>query len=87
MIFFGCRVLRAEQRTHHPLPSQPFASVGGWQDQVGGLYPGVKAGFCAPKLPLTVGVTPVADPGAVLQAHLFLVYTGKTRLARNLLQV
>jgi galactokinase/mevalonate kinase-like predicted kinase len=61
--------------------------AGGWQDQLGGLYPGVKAGYCRPALPLTVAISPVADPGDVLQSHLFLIYTGKTRLARNLLQV
>lgn len=74
------RAPQQEARCALPLPA------GGWQDQLGGLYPGVKAGFCPPALPLTVGVAPVADPGAVLGAHLFIVYTGKTRLARNLLQ-
>lgn len=65
-------------------------SGGGWQDQVGGLFGGVKLARSAAQLPLRVEVEQLSltqDFLSVLQQHLLLVYTGKTRLARNLLQV
>ncbi|XP_053304582.1 L-fucose kinase [Spea bombifrons] len=68
---------------------QVLTTGGGWQDQVGGLIPGVKIGRSAPELPLRVRVEEVVLPDGFLQTlnrHLLLVYTGKTRLARNLLQ-
>jgi fucokinase len=115
---------------------QMLSTGGGWQDQVGGMYPGVKASACAAGLPVAVSVLPLAVTGAVrpvalpayphqlqqqqqqlvgagslapgadaaaassdgvplpldpalsafLDAHLVLVYTGRTRLAKNLLQ-
>ncbi|KAM8946017.1 L-fucose kinase [Pelodytes ibericus] len=68
---------------------QVLTTGGGWQDQVGGLIPGVKIGRSAPELPLRVQVEEIKLPGGFLQTlnqHLLLVYTGKTRLARNLLQ-
>ncbi|XP_069757073.1 L-fucose kinase isoform X3 [Narcine bancroftii] len=68
---------------------QILTTGGGWQDQVGGLVPGVKIGRSRAQLPLRVEVEriPVADGFMkTLSEHLLLVYTGKTRLARNLLQ-
>ncbi|XP_023564926.1 L-fucose kinase isoform X4 [Octodon degus] len=62
---------------------------GGWQDQVGGLMPGIKVGRSRPQLPLKVEVEEITVPEGFVQKlneHLLLVYTGKTRLARNLLQ-
>lgn len=68
-----------------------FCLGGGWQDQVGGMTPGLKLG--------RFGVTPETAQITVhpcnlseqlrfdLEARLLLVYTGKTRLAKNLLQV
>jgi fucokinase len=63
---------------------------GGWQDQAGGLLPAIKICTSPPELPLCVTseVLPIPQPTLnLLNAHLALVYTGKTRLARNLLQV
>ena len=63
---------------------------GGWQDNVGGINPGVKEGSSARGLPLQVHSTPIQMPDGFLQKlekHLVLVFTGKTRLARNMLQV
>ncbi len=63
---------------------------GGWQDQVGGLVGGVKIGHSPMGLPLKVDIKPLVVPAHTIQAlnqQLILVYTGKTRLARNLLQV
>ncbi|NXA17357.1 FUK kinase, partial [Ibidorhyncha struthersii] len=62
---------------------------GGWQDQVGGLVPGIKIGRSKAQLPLRVEVEKIPVPDGFTQTlndHLLLVYTGKTRLARNLLQ-
>ncbi|NWS76184.1 FUK kinase, partial [Crotophaga sulcirostris] len=62
---------------------------GGWQDQVGGLVPGIKIGRSEAQLPLKVEVEKIPVPDSFTQTlsdHLVLVYTGKTRLARNLLQ-
>jgi fucokinase len=80
---------------------QMLTTGGGWQDQVGGLWPGLKTSWCAAELPVTVRVMPLdggggddADDAAMvpralvdrLNAHLFLLYTGRTRLAKHLLQ-
>ncbi|TWW75472.1 L-fucose kinase [Takifugu flavidus] len=68
---------------------QVLTTGGGWQDQVGGLVGGMKVGRSRASLPLRVEVEclrPPEDFLASLEQHLLLVYTGKTRLARNLLQ-
>lgn len=81
----------------HAIPVLPNNSValcllpgGGWQDQVGGLVGGVKIARSRACLPLKVEVQRLdlsEDFLLSLQQRLLLVYTGKTRLARNLLQV
>ncbi|XP_076863002.1 L-fucose kinase [Brachyhypopomus gauderio] len=68
---------------------QILTTGGGWQDQVGGLVGGLKLSRSRAALPLRVDVEQLAVPPdflAALQGRLLLVYTGKTRLARNLLQ-
>ncbi|XP_068883039.1 L-fucose kinase isoform X2 [Aphelocoma coerulescens] len=68
---------------------QRLTTGGGWQDQVGGLVPGIKIGRSKAQLPLRVEVEQILVPDGFTQTlndHLLLVYTGKTRLARNLLQ-
>ncbi|XP_035193005.1 L-fucose kinase isoform X2 [Oxyura jamaicensis] len=68
---------------------QRLTTGGGWQDQVGGLVPGIKIGRSKAQLPLRVEVEEIPVPegfARTLSDHLLLVYTGKTRLARNLLQ-
>ncbi|XP_075290022.1 L-fucose kinase isoform X2 [Opisthocomus hoazin] len=68
---------------------QRLTTGGGWQDQVGGLVPGIKIGRSKAQLPLRVEVEEIPVPDGFTQTlsdHLLLVYTGKTRLARNLLQ-
>ncbi|XP_029910027.1 L-fucose kinase [Myripristis murdjan] len=68
---------------------QILTTGGGWQDQVGGLVGGVKVGRSKATLPLKVEVECLRPPDdflVSLEQHLLLVYTGKTRLARNLLQ-
>ncbi|XP_063052854.1 L-fucose kinase [Engraulis encrasicolus] len=68
---------------------QTLTTGGGWQDQVGGLVGGVKLARSRAFLPLKVEVEPLDLSShflTALQQRLLLVYTGKTRLARNLLQ-
>ncbi|XP_028307471.1 L-fucose kinase [Gouania willdenowi] len=68
---------------------QIMTTGGGWQDQVGGLLGGVKVARCEARLPLKVEVEQLnisEDFRKTVEQHLLLVYTGKTRLARNLLQ-
>nr|XP_058902052.1 L-fucose kinase isoform X4 [Kogia breviceps] len=68
---------------------QVLTTGGGWQDQVGGLMPGIKVGRSRAQLPLKVEVEEITVPVGFVQKlndHLLLVDTGKTRLARNLLQ-
>uniref|UniRef100_A0A3Q2Z7S8 L-fucose kinase n=1 Tax=Hippocampus comes TaxID=109280 RepID=A0A3Q2Z7S8_HIPCM len=68
---------------------QVLTTGGGWQDQVGGLEGGLKVGRSQARLPLQVHVERLQPPDGfaeALERRLLLVYTGKTRLARNLLQ-
>ncbi|HQL63936.1 MAG TPA: L-fucokinase [bacterium] len=68
---------------------QMLTTGGGWQDQVGGLLPGIKISRCPPGIPIKLESCIVDIPNNFLDAlnrHLVLVYTGRTRLARNLLQ-
>ena len=57
--------------------------------QVGGLVGGVKLTVSPGKLPLRIDVEQVGATDDFVKTfgeHLVLIYTGKTRLARNLLQ-
>ncbi|TSK13521.1 L-fucose kinase [Bagarius yarrelli] len=68
---------------------QILTTGGGWQDQVGGLVGGLKVARSRPTLPLKVEVEKLVIPPdflTALQQRILLIYTGKTRLARNLLQ-
>ncbi|XP_056381408.1 L-fucose kinase isoform X2 [Hyla sarda] len=84
------RSVDAESLIHAVLYlEQVLTTGGGWQDQVGGLIPEVKVGRSAPELPLHVTVERLQLPDGFIETlnqHLLLVYTGKTRLARNMLQ-
>lgn len=77
---------------------QLMTTGGGWQDQVGGLYPGVKLARSPASLPLTVAVQSVAlaaeDAASTTAAahwqrrfaeRVCLVYTGQQRLAKDTL--
>ncbi|XP_067651598.1 L-fucose kinase-like isoform X1 [Haliotis asinina] len=68
---------------------QLLTTGGGWQDQVGGLFGGVKLAVSEAQLPLRVEVKDLEVSERNIQKfneRLILIYTGKTRLARNLLQ-
>ena len=62
---------------------------GGWQDQVGGLWGGIKLINTAPGLPQQIQVETIKlspETKVELASRLVLVYTGRQRLAKNLLR-
>ncbi len=68
---------------------QIMSTGGGWQDQVGGLTPGVKYITSRPGIRQKLHVTYLEldqDTKKELQERFVLVYTGQRRLARNLLR-
>ncbi|KAF6153671.1 hypothetical protein GIB67_000904 [Kingdonia uniflora] len=68
---------------------QIMGTGGGWQDQIGGLYPGIKFTASVPGFSLRLQVIPlVVSPQLVseLEKRLILVFTGQVRLANQVLQ-
>ncbi|XP_021373527.1 L-fucose kinase-like isoform X1 [Mizuhopecten yessoensis] len=68
---------------------QLLTTGGGWQDQVGGIMGGIRIGLSDAKLPLSVDaidLKPSEDVIKAISERIILIYTGKTRLARNVLQ-
>lgn len=68
---------------------QIMSTGGGWQDQVGGLTPGIKFITADPGLKQHIKVEQLVIPEtakAKLQERFALIYTGQRRLARNLLR-
>jgi fucokinase len=69
---------------------QRMTTGGGWQDQVGGLVPGVKYVSSAPLVPMRLHVerVPLLDEiSRELHARFVLAFTGQERLAKNVLQM
>ncbi len=68
---------------------QLMSTGGGWQDQVGGIVPGIKMVTTRPGLSQKITCTPLAiseETVAELNDRFALIYTGQRRLARNLLR-
>ncbi|CAK8544943.1 unnamed protein product [Lathyrus sativus] len=68
---------------------QLMGTGGGWQDQIGGLYPGIKCTSSFPGIPLRLQVVPLlASPELIseLQQRLLVVFTGQVRIAKKVLQ-
>ena len=68
---------------------QIMSTGGGWQDQVGGLAPGIKMVTSAPAIRQRIECTPCSISEATmkeLNERFCLIYTGQRRLARNLLR-
>lgn len=68
---------------------QIMSTGGGWQDQVGGLAPGIKMVTSEPGMHQEITCTPMRISKASLEelnSRLCLIYTGQRRLARNLLR-
>ena len=69
---------------------QMLTTGGGWQDNAGGLVPGFKMTRSQASLPLKVEVEPLNLSQATVDAvtkRLLCLFSGKPRLAKNLLQV
>lgn len=68
---------------------QIMSTGGGWQDQVGGLTPGIKFITTRPGIEQKIHVEQVILPEETqkeLEERFALIYTGQRRLARNLLR-
>ncbi|KAF9903280.1 hypothetical protein EC991_004008 [Linnemannia zychae] len=68
---------------------QMMNTGGGWQDQVGGILPGFKVSTCELDLPIQLKTNVIEIPDefiSTFNSRLLFIYTGKTRLAKNLLQ-
>jgi fucokinase len=68
---------------------QLMGTGGGWQDQVGGMWGGIKFARSEPGVNQYPAVEPLAlPPGlqAELEEHMLLFYTGEPRLAKDVLQ-
>lgn len=68
---------------------QIMSTGGGWQDQVGGVLPGMKYITTKPGRKQEIKVEQISIPERAkkeLQERFVLVYTGQRRLARNLLR-
>jgi len=63
---------------------QSMTTGGGWQDQVGGIYPGAKLTVTGPGPRQRLGVEPVACPAGFAERFV-LYYTGIRRIAKDLL--
>lgn len=62
---------------------QLMGTGGGWQDQIGGLYPGIKYTTSFPGVPLRLQVIPLlASPQLIreLQQRMLLVFTGQVSI-------
>lgn len=68
---------------------QIMGTGGGWQDQIGGLYPGIKCTSSFPGKPLRLQVIPLSASSQLvseLEQRLLVVFTGQVRLANQVLQ-
>lgn len=68
---------------------QIMSTGGGWQDQVGGVTPGVKFITSGPGMEQQIKVSHIElsdETKAELQERFALIYTGQRRLVRNLLR-
>ena len=74
---------------HAMCVEQIMSTGGGWQDQVGGMTPGLKLITAPAGIQQKLNVRHIAlseDTKAELNARFTLIYTGQRRLARNLLR-
>ena len=69
---------------------QIMGTGGGWQDQIGGVYPGIKCTTSIPARPMSLKVEPVPVTDALrreLKSRMLVVFTGQVRkenLLRNI---
>ena len=87
--FMGIEYTEEDLYAHVLAMEQIMSTGGGWQDQVGGITPGLKYITSMPGIDQKLKVMHVEIPGAAkkeLDDRFVLIYTGQRRLARNLLR-
>lgn len=87
--FIGKEISENELYSRVLCMEQLMSTGGGWQDQVGGLTPGVKLIHTVPGIRQNIQVEHIVIPENAkkeLQERFALIYTGQRRLARNLLR-
>ena len=87
--FMGIEHTEEDLYSHVLAMEQIMSTGGGWQDQVGGVTPGLKYITSMPGIEQKLKVTHVEIPEAAkkeLEERFVLIYTGQRRLARNLLR-
>lgn len=87
--FIGKEISENELYARVLCMEQIMSTGGGWQDQVGGLTPGVKLVHTIPGIKQNIQVDHIVIPEGAkeeLKERFALIYTGQRRLARNLLR-
>lgn len=87
--FMGIEYTEDDLYSHVLAMEQIMSTGGGWQDQVGGVTPGLKYITSMPGIEQKIKVTHVEIPEEAkkeLDERFILIYTGQRRLARNLLR-
>ena len=87
--FMGIEYTEDDLYSHVLAMEQIMSTGGGWQDQVGGVTPGLKYITTMPGLEQQIKVCHVQlneDTKKELNERFALIYTGQRRLARNLLR-
>ena len=87
--FMGIEYTEDDLYSHVLAMEQIMSTGGGWQDQVGGVTPGLKYIRSMPGLEQMIKVAHVEIPEETkkeLDERFVLIYTGQRRLARNLLR-
>lgn len=87
--FMGIEYTEKDLYSHVLAMEQIMSTGGGWQDQVGGVTPGLKYITSMPGIEQELKVAHVEIPEQAkreLDERFVLIYTGQRRLARNLLR-
>lgn len=87
--FMGITYTEEDLYSHVLAMEQIMSTGGGWQDQVGGITPGLKYITTMPGLQQQIQVVHVElseETRKELDKRFVLIYTGQRRLARNLLR-
>lgn len=87
--FMGISYTEEDLYSHVLAMEQIMSTGGGWQDQVGGITPGLKFITSAPGIEQKIKVSHVElaeETKRELKERFVLIYTGQRRLARNLLR-
>ena len=87
--FMGIEYTEDDLYSHVLAMEQIMSTGGGWQDQVGGVTPGLKYITSMPGVEQKIKVTHIElreETKVELDERFALIYTGQRRLARNLLR-